>query len=196
MAARRDYFNRFRRLDTIYKGAIGLGVAAVLVAIIGHVDQHAGLDLRELFHDFYSNIGTELLSIVLTVFIVERAIRRHEEKERTEPGLKARLIAQLDSRGSDEIKRAVAELRQASLRGADLRGAQLSKARLQSAILYEANLQDDVLTDAQFDEKTVLPNGERWTPETELARYTNAAHLDFWRSDDPQSPACRLVGRV
>lgn len=85
-------------------------------------------------------------------------------------------------------------LHAADLRGADLRGANLEEVHLQAANL----------DGAQFDGRTALPDcvyrrnaegkiiftgpiEERytpesfWSPETDMTRYTNPAHPDFWQ---------------
>jgi DNA-binding NtrC family response regulator len=36
-----------------------------------------------------------------------------------------------------------------------------------------------------------LPDGTNWTPDTGMARFTDPEHPEFWRSDDPGSPAYR-----
>ena len=91
-----------------------------------------------------------------------------------------------------------ANLRGASLVGANLQGANLERANLQEADLFEANLQEANLCDAnlqgawmafavlreiKFNENTILPDGTRWTPDTDMARYTDLKHPDFWRPD-------------
>jgi hypothetical protein len=95
-----------------------------------------------------------------------------------------------------------ARLQDADLQGArcwqaNLQGADLEGANLKGAYLGQANLQDVKLKDAQFDGKTVLPTdrlyGESsfWTPDTDMARFTDPNHPEFWRSDMRQSPAYR-----
>jgi hypothetical protein len=69
----------------------------------------------------------------------------------------------------------LAKLQDAILADADLRGADLRWAKLQGASLYRANLQG-----AAFDEHTILPDGIAWTPDTDMARFTNPDHPDFW----------------
>jgi uncharacterized protein YjbI with pentapeptide repeats len=71
----------------------------------------------------------------------------------------------------------------------NLRGADLREAQLHQVDLEEANLQDADITNAQFDERTRLPDGRFWTPETDLSRFTYHKHSQFWRSEDPASPA-------
>jgi len=38
---------------------------------------------------------------------------------------------------------------------------------------------------------TILPDGTNWTHYTDMTRFTDPSHPDFWRSDDPKSPAYR-----
>lgn len=82
--------------------------------------------------------------------------------------------------------------------------ASLTKANMKAATLYRANLRDAKLDEAQFDEKTILPDAERiqnesgellkdetgdylydkhWTPQTDMRRYTDPEHPDFWQPD-------------
>jgi len=87
-----------------------------------------------------------------------------------------------------------ADLDSAYLRGAwfvnaDLEGADLSGANLLGTIFTGANLRNADLDGAEYDEKTVLPDGTPWTPGADLARFTDPDHPDFWRSSDPASPA-------
>jgi hypothetical protein len=70
------------------------------------------------------------------------------------------------------------KLQDAILADADLRGADLCWANLQGASLYQANLQG-----AGFDEHTTLPDGTAWTPDTDMARFTDPDHPDFWQPD-------------
>ena len=90
-----------------------------------------------------------------------------------------------------------ANLRDASFRFADLQGASMVEAELEGAQLRGVNLQGATLVNANFNTKTTLPNdnpfGKRsfWTPDTDMKRFTDPNHPDFWRSDDPNSPAYR-----
>lgn len=98
-------------------------------------------------------------------------------------------------------------LQSANLEAANLENTNLVYARLQQANFSGANLQGVILRDAslrgavideytKFNEKTVLPdarslkNEERktifdkyWTPETDMSRYTDPNHPDFWQPD-------------
>jgi hypothetical protein len=84
-----------------------------------------------------------------------------------------------------------AYLRGASFENATLTGADLTGANLLGTIFTGADLSHAQLAGAFYDEKTVLPDGTFWTPDTDLARFTDPAHPDFWRSNDPLSPAYR-----
>ena len=93
------------------------------------------------------------------------------------------------------------DLRLANLQGAtlwdvDLKGAKLEDVNLQGAYLFGANLQNANLADAKLDESTVLPDDQFsknsfWASDTDMTRFTDPDHPNFWRSDDPRSPAYR-----
>lgn len=89
-----------------------------------------------------------------------------------------------------------ANLQNANLKAANLKGADLLIANLQGANLQEANLRGANLQAAKFDEKTVLPDAKNIggivhnkfdkyyvEGETDMSRYTNPEHLEFWQPD-------------
>jgi uncharacterized protein YjbI with pentapeptide repeats len=90
-------------------------------------------------------------------------------------------------------------LQDADLSGSDLRGvyfwqsnlagADLSNADLRGANLTGADLNRANLSSTQFDQTTVLPDGTNWSQDTDWGRFTDSGHADFWRSDNPESPA-------
>lgn len=87
-----------------------------------------------------------------------------------------------------------ASLRLADLSGADLRltactGTDFHGARLNGADCTDADWQHATLADAQFDSATRLPDGSTWSAGGDLARFTDPAHPDFWRSNNAFSPA-------
>jgi uncharacterized protein YjbI with pentapeptide repeats len=84
-----------------------------------------------------------------------------------------------------------ANLQGAHLIAADLQRADLTDAMLQGAHFRYANLKQAIVDPAQFDETTILPDGTNWSPNISLKRFTDPNHPDFWRSDDPISPAYR-----
>ena len=75
--------------------------------------------------------------------------------------------------------------------GANLNNARLQGADLTGAILIDTNLVGADLRYAKFDNKTVLPDSgfdnqnetytNYWTPETDMTRYTNSDHPEFWQ---------------
>jgi Pentapeptide repeats (8 copies) len=98
-------------------------------------------------------------------------------------------LRETDLRGAD-LRRANlygADLSEATLQGADLSGADLSGVNLSGASLQDANLRTANLHGADlggatlrgtmflgvgiFDEKTILPDGAYWTPETDTLRF-------------------------
>ncbi len=79
----------------------------------------------------------------------------------------------------------------AKLQGVYLAGANLQGADLRLANLRGAKLEHPNFGKAKFSEDTILPDGTKWTPGTDMARFTDPEHPDFWRSNDPKSPAYR-----
>ncbi len=81
-----------------------------------------------------------------------------------------------------------ANLGLARLQGADLRFANLQRvvlfgANLQGVNLFNAKLQNAILEHTTFDENTILPDESKWTPGTDLTRFTDSDHPDFWSLD-------------
>jgi len=104
-----------------------------------------------------------------------------------------------------------ADLRSANLSGSNLLGANLSRANLRSANLSGAKLRDVNLSGADLrranlegaiinkttnlDKATILPDAndigdwlnpkfdKHWTPDTDMSRYTDPNHPDFWQPD-------------
>lgn len=76
-----------------------------------------------------------------------------------------------------------------ALHDADLQDADLRGADLRDAYLTGANLEGANLDGAQFSAYTLLPSYTYWTPDTDMAMFTNPAHPQFWRSADERSPA-------
>lgn len=87
-------------------------------------------------------------------------------------------------------KLAMSNLQEASLEGFDLEGtvlvfanlrqAHLNGANLSGAHLFGADLRDAVLNQIHMDERTLLPDGSHWSPNTNMHRFTDSNHPDFW----------------
>ena len=75
-----------------------------------------------------------------------------------------------------------AELQRANLRMANLRGANLREAFLQGAKLQDTDLLGVDLQGAKL-ERAELPDGTRWVQGTDMRRFTDSSHPDFWHSD-------------
>ena len=256
-----------RLTGTVY-AALGFLIFGGSVVAYGYTTTQGAFDWATFVRELYSNFGIELISIALTVIVIESLNQRRTERERKEE-----LISQMGSPDNSFAVEAVrilrqkgwledgslqkAYLRDAKLKDADLefanlqaaylgggelqganlgsvnlknatlsisdlkathlvyanlRGAHLSFAQLQEAYmvcsdlqaadlggvalqgtnLQGANLQCVIdLKPDSFDETTTLPDDSKWTPDTDLTRFTNPNHPDFWRSDDPRSPAYR-----
>lgn len=88
-----------------------------------------------------------------------------------------------------------ANLSAAALHGSDLRGAALGRADLRGTDLRGVNLAGANLKGATLDENTTLPDSpparrrsrgghtRTWTPTTDMTRYTDPNHPDFWQPD-------------
>ena len=48
-----------------------------------------------------------------------------------------------------------------------------------------------ILNKNKFDENIILPDDSNWIPETDMTRFTDVQHPQFWRSDSLDSPAYR-----
>jgi len=96
--------------------------------------------------------------------------------------------ASLDDANLQQTSLYSANLQQANLGGANLQQASLDRANLQNASLLFTNLQGvDLqwanLRDTIFGENTTLPDGTQWTPDTDMTRFTDPDHPDFWRPE-------------
>lgn len=76
-----------------------------------------------------------------------------------------------------------ADLLETKLVKADLGSANLKGANLHGTILKGANLFNANLDDARFTNNTVLPDGTHWTPDTDLTRFTDSSHTNYWRAE-------------
>jgi hypothetical protein len=99
--------------------------------------------------------------------------------------------AQMPEARFDEANLQAADMTRADLDSASLTGANLTAANLQSADLANAdvsganftnaNLQNAILENTRFTSDTLLPDSTSYSDETDLQRFTDPAHPDFWR---------------
>jgi uncharacterized protein YjbI with pentapeptide repeats len=85
----------------------------------------------------------------------------------------------------------LANLKSAFMLKVNLQNARLWKTELGNAFLTDCDMKNADIKHAIFDEHTTLPDGTTWTTDTDLRRFTDPNHPNFWRSDDPASPAYR-----
>jgi hypothetical protein len=81
-----------------------------------------------------------------------------------------------------------ANLYSAGLKHSTLYRVNFSGADMQNANFVQANLEDCYfrgakLEGAQFNENTVLPDGKKWMAETDMRRFTDPQHSDFWQPE-------------
>lgn len=163
-----------RRRDWLTVENLGffLVLSGIAVILIGHLMEYGALSLRQLFLDAYANAGSEMLSIAVTILIIDGLYRRREAA-----AYRDQLIRQMSSKDGSTALRAVDELRSlghltngtlqhadlkygnlagAILSSADLRAAYLSFANLNGADLRDANLQEAILRNADLRDALLL----------------------------------------
>lgn len=84
----------------------------------------------------------------------------------------------------------------ANLWNANLREIRLESVNLEGADLYQADLRDAYLLDVEFDERTRLPDGSKWKPETDMGRFTDPYHADFWDVEAIKSSQANAVAAL
>jgi Pentapeptide repeats (8 copies) len=261
---RQLHLSRFKPDATSTVGAVFLafGLGVVLggyLMTVAAAEQSVFTFIKET----YSNFGIEMVSIAVTVIVIDRLNRRRDER-RDLRQLQEQLVRDAGSLSNEAAKNAIHQLRRrgwlageegllkgaylieanmqstnlnkanmqsANLGGANLhdanlfganmqdaslvaanlhsifclaanlqdvnlswsnlQGADLEQTNLRGASLKEAILQNANLEGAQLDEFTTLPDDTRWTPDTDMTRFTDPNHPKFWRSDSKRSPAYR-----
>lgn len=190
---------------------VGLGLGILVNPAVESINGDVPTLLRDLL--------PEAVGILFTVLILERISHREQiaaekrdllaQMSSPDNSVTRQAIKILWAR--KWLQTGVAE--QANLWGADLEEADLGECKLRGANLWAANLRGTRLwadlrganltladlTDAQltsaihgtviFDELTTLPDGNRWQPNTDMERFTNPQHPQYWRSSDRRSPA-------
>jgi uncharacterized protein YjbI with pentapeptide repeats len=138
-----------RQLDnrlTVRNTGIALAVISITVTVVGHVAENNEFNAVDLFKTLWTNVGTELASIAITVLFIDRLIQRRDMEAN-----KARLIRDFRSTVRDTAIRALEELRAHSwLYDGSLQYADLSRCDLTGAVLKKANLADADLNQASL----------------------------------------------
>ena len=173
----RKYFNAVKRwisglIDEPGEAASALAILGIVSAVGGYVILYGWGSFTQLVSDFYANAATELISIAITVLIIDRLYARRRAGEE-----KDRIIKQLASRSNEFALEAVrlakdgdknwivdGSLKKADLMKANLEGADLGSANLEGAVLLGANLKDADLGSAN------LAGADLWGASLENAR--------------------------
>jgi hypothetical protein len=125
--------------------------------------------------------GTDLQGAILgdadlrTAFLVQANLQAVDLREADLAG------AYLGEANLREANLQNANLQETKLVAADFQGATLRGANLSGAKLGGANLEGTDLRGALFDGDTVLPDKTRWTETTDIGRFTDPNHPEFWR---------------
>jgi Pentapeptide repeats (8 copies) len=162
----RRFRQRFSKVSLIFWAALAFLILGLVVVGYGYSLTQSGWNWKRFVEQVYSNLGIELVSISLTVLVIEALNERRTIQERKEE-----LILQMGSPDNSFAIEAVrilrqkgwltdgslkgsylwdANLRDANLDRADLRYVTLINANLQSANLGGANLQGVRLTKANL----------------------------------------------
>lgn len=109
--------------------------------------------------------------------------------------------ANLDSANLSGVNLENANLEQAYMWNANLEGTSLVGANLERAYMWDVNLEGAYLWDANLERAylgdvnlegadlmdATLPDGTKWTPETDMARFTDPSYPDYknyWHDSD------------
>lgn len=143
---------KFWEMFTIEGFGVALALFAVVVAVFGYINQHSALTWTNILGDFYANVSSELLSIVVTVVVLDRLYqRRQDNKELT------RLKTLLASNERSVTQIAIAELKALGwLEDGTLQGALLPIANFEETDIQQANLASAYLGGANLQKANLI----------------------------------------
>lgn len=142
--------------------------------------------------------STEMAGAVVTALLFALILRGVEQQQGVDQR-KTQLVVQMGSPNNEFAIEAARQLREFGWFGeGTLRGANLVNANLVSARLLGVNLKGANLLGAKFDEKTILPDAfppefdvfgdPTYPPDsyykpgvTDMRKYTDPTHPDFWQ---------------
>ena len=183
--------------------------ANLISVSLQHADlRHANLEQASLYRALLRSstlTSANLQAAYLEQTILERAELEEANLQDANLSWASLEQASLFRANLEQANLQYARLQEADLWEANLHGTNLMSANLQGAFLRAANLRGvEGIETARFDEKTVLPDAESirdendhfmqddagnfiwdkyWTPETDMTRYTDPNHPDFWEPD-------------
>lgn len=166
----RKLFRWIRGLvDDPAEAATVFAIMAIVIAVVGYRMLYVLKWNSVIISDFYANVATEMLSIAVTVLIIDRLYQRRSKRE--EIRRVCRQMASPDEQFAREAVRLASEERwfrngsmvSAWLYGANLQGAVLELANVQGARLGFANLEgadlgNTNLQGAMYNSKTIWPD--------------------------------------
>jgi len=135
-------------MSTEQLGALFL-VVGVIAGVVGSF--YSQNTFPQMIDAFYANLGTEFVSIGLTVLVIDRVVRQREELQRKE-----QLIRQMRNKDNGLALAAVEDLigngwlYDGTLDGANLHRANLEKVGMPDAVLTRTNLRGAVLHKANM----------------------------------------------
>lgn len=138
---------KLAQLFTLHNIAFLLMGLSILIGILGFGIQYHSFSFRGLSNDFYANVSTELLSIAITVLVIDKLMEKREQNEQ-----KRQLVREVRSKDNAIAVRALQELisKKWAQKGA-LRWAHLIFANLQNAYLKDVDLSYTWMRDATFE---------------------------------------------
>ncbi len=175
-------------------------IAGLLIGVRGFIYLYPGdFSLKRLSSDFYANASTELISIAVTVLIID-VINRQRGKQQELSDLKW----QMASRDNTLAKEAVRKLRGnkwlidgtlkgIDLRGANLRGAGLYKANLEGADLRKVKLNDAYLVGANLRNANVTVEQLATAQNLKYATMPDGRKYEEWEPIIPERPTDSLT---
>lgn len=178
-----------KNAQDVQRAVIGLGGPQMRAALLAQADLSGQnlqwADLRQADLRQANLAGADLLGANLSGANLDGANLEGANLRGTD--LSGARLGQTALRGAD-LHWAV--LRNAQLGKADLSQTDLQGADLENASLLGANLEGANLKNAHML-GTMMPDGSAWTPRTDVRRFTDPSHPDFWRPGDAQSLAHR-----
>lgn len=161
------------------------------IMLVGANLQDADMDFADLIGSIM--IGANLEWADLVVAKLQMVNLTHANLESADLSFAGLQWAFMVSAKLKDAYLAGADLENASLVDANLQGASLERANLEKASLLGANLRATILLNANlkqvniagatFDEDTVLPDGTNWALDTDMGRFTDPDHPEFWRPE-------------
>jgi hypothetical protein len=135
----------FRLLTVVL---IVLGIA---LFVAGHLVKYGALNPRAFLVDFYDHSFAELLSIVITVYLIDRLNRLREQRQADQREQEELILRMGDGDlGAVKLLRQRGWLQDGTLRGARLDNGYLTRMELQGADLREADLRNASLAYADL----------------------------------------------